>query len=84
MRSDKKCQCGAELRSAKSATTHRTILLDAAAVTGAPYGVVQWQAGSWVDKIWPVPVVALNPKRPILPTRYTKHVCPDDQGSRPR
>jgi hypothetical protein len=86
VRSDGNCSsCGAPIRWARSLSTQRLMPLDAASNPNGNLGVVGWVDTAQVG--WPMPVVAVNPTKPVTEYRYMSHfvTCPNaDQHRRQR
>ena len=74
MRSDSTCpDCGAFVRQAIHAASRQRLLLNPHAVTEGPFAVVEWEHTA--DPSRSIPVIARNPIRSALPTRYERHEC---------
>jgi len=77
MRSDAACpNCGRPIRRAIHAATHQPVLLEPRADLDGRYGVVDFQQPR--TGTYSTPIVAMNPTRDVIPTRYNLHRCDAD------
>lgn len=74
MRADGQCPtCGLPIRRAIHAATRTTLLLDPIAIVSGRYGVVDWVTTPQPARS--IPIIAINPTRETMPTRYELHHC---------